>query len=159
MSGKAAVVAVLAVGLAGPLLAAPKGPQTSPLAGTWVANFEKSKRRPSDQFQSATLQFVVVGDTVSVTHGGINAAGKEESGTVVLKADGKEQSVPGQEGVTTVTRWAGSRVLRTIAKTGGKQVGEQSYSVSGDGKTLTARVSGTDASGVAFDHELVFDRQ
>jgi hypothetical protein len=142
-----------------PLLAGAEGPEGAALAGTWVANIEKSKRHPNHQFQSATMRFVVAGKTVTVTHGGVNAGGEQESGTIVLNADGKEYPVPEQPGVTMVTRWPGPRVLQTIAKKAGAQLGEQSYEVSEDGKTLTARVSGIDASGSRFQQEIVFDRK
>src|SRR6185369_12963713 len=49
--------------------------------GTWVANLEKSRRHANHQFQSATLAFDVSGDVVSLTHAGVNMAGKPESGT------------------------------------------------------------------------------
>jgi hypothetical protein len=151
---------VLLIGcVARPLLAAPQGSEGSPFSGTWVANLEKSKRHPNHQFKSATMQFVVAGNTVTLTHGGVNAAGQQESGTVVLHADGKEHPVPEAPGVTVVTRWVGPRVLHTIGKSAGVQVGEQSYEVSTDGKTLTAKVSGIDASAARFDQVIVFDRK
>lgn len=149
LSGSAAV----------PLLADPQGAEGNPFSGTWVANIEKSQRHPNHQFQSATMQFVVVGDTVTLTHGGVNAGGQQESGKVVLHADGKEHPVPEAPGVTVVTRWVGPRVLHTIGNSAGTQVGEQTYEVSTDGKILTAKVSGIDASGARFDQVIVFDRK
>jgi hypothetical protein len=50
-------------------------------------------------------------------------------------------------------------MLQTIGKSAGTQVGEQIYEVSTDGKTLTAKVSGVDASGTRFDQVIVFDRK
>lgn len=67
--------------------------------------------------------------------------------------------VPGQAGVTVVTRWIGPRLLHSIAKSAGAQVGEQSYEVSTDGMTLTAKLSGVDASGKRFEQVIVFDRK
>ena len=142
-----------------PLLADPQGAEGSPFSGTWVANIEKSKRHPNHLFQSATMQFVVVGNAVTLTHGGVNAGGQQESGKVVLHADGTEHPVPEAPGVTVLTRWLGPRVLHTIGKSAGAQVGEQTYEVSTDGKTLTAKVSGIDASGARFDQVIVFDRK
>jgi hypothetical protein len=133
--------------------------QDSPFAGTWVANLAKSKRHPNHQFQSATLEFTVAGDTVTLAHGGVNAGGQHESGTVVLEADGQKHPVPEQPGVVVVTRWSGPRRLHTVAKSGGTTVGEGVYEVSADGKTLTATVSGTDASGAPFEQVIVFDRK
>jgi len=133
--------------------------QASPLAGDWVANIAKSKRHPNHLFQSATLHFVVDGNTVTLTHAGVNAGGQQESGTVVLEADGKEHQVPGQPGVVVITRWVGLRLLQTVGKSAGATVGEASYGVSPDGTTLSATVSGTDASGGRFEQVIVFDRK
>lgn len=153
------LVVVFSGCLAVPLLADPQGSESSPLSGTWVANIEKSKRHPNHQFQSATMEFTVAGNTVTLKHGGVNAGGQQESGTVVLQADGQEHPIPEAPGVTVVTRWVGPRVLHTIGKSAGAQVGEQTYEVSTDGKTLTAKVSGVDGSGAHFDQVIVFDRK
>lgn len=132
----------------------------TPLSGTWAANLAKSKRHPNHLFHSATLRFAVAGDIVTLTHGGVNASGQEESGTVTLQADGQEHPASAQTpGVVILTRWVGSRVLETVAKKDGTKVGEQSYEVSADGRTLTAKVWGTDAGGARFEHVIVFDRQ
>jgi hypothetical protein len=133
--------------------------QASPLSGDWVANIAKSKRHPNHLFQSATLHFVVDGNTVTLTHAGVNAGGQQESGTVVLEADAKEHPVPGQPGVVVVTKWVGLRLVQTVARSAGATVGEGSYEVSPDGTTLTATVSGTDASGGRFEQVIVFDRK
>jgi hypothetical protein len=153
------VGAVAAYPLVSSPVADPPGSSSSPISGTWLANIEKSKRDPNHQFQSATMQFVVAGDTVTLTYGGVNAGGQQESSTIVLQADGKEHPVPGQSGVTVVTRWIGPRLLQTVGKSAGAPVGEQSYEVSTDGKTLTAKVSGIDASGRRFEQVIVFDRK
>ena len=131
----------------------------SPFVGNWVANLSKSKRHPNHQFQSATLQFAVEGDTVTLTQGGVNASGQEESGTITLHADGKERPVPQAPGVVSVVRWIGTQVLETIGKKDGQEVGRGTYEVSADGKTLTATVSGRDGSGAAFAQVIVFDRK
>jgi hypothetical protein len=105
------------------------------------------------------MEFTVVGNTVTLKHGGVNAGGQQESGALVLEADGKEHAVPEAPGITVVTRWVGPRVLHTIGKSAGAQVGEQTYEVSTDGKTLTAKVAGVDASGSRLDQVIVFDRK
>src|SRR5712671_5543168 len=60
----------------------------NPFSGIWIANIEKSQRHANHQFQSATLTFQLAGDDVSLTHAGVNMAGKHESGTSVLHPDG-----------------------------------------------------------------------
>jgi hypothetical protein len=131
----------------------------SPFAGSWVANLEKSKRHPNHLFQSATLRFVVTDDAVTLTHGGVNAAGKEESGTVTLQVDGHEHAAsPQAPGVVTVTRWVDPKILEIVARKDGQTVGHQTFEVSDDGQTLTASVWGTDAGHAHFEHVIVFDR-
>jgi hypothetical protein len=124
----------------------------SPFVGNWAANLSKSKQHPN-------LQFVVNGDTVTLTQGGVNASGQEESGTITLQADGKERPIPQAPGVVSVVRWIGSNVLETVGKKDGQVVGRGTYEVSADGKALTATVSGTDGSGAAFNQVIVFDRK
>ncbi len=75
----------------------------NPFVGHWIANLEKSRRHTNHQFQSATLTFDVTGSDVSLTHAGTNMAGKEESGTTVLHADGVERPAsPHAPGVLAV---------------------------------------------------------
>jgi hypothetical protein len=61
--------------------------------------------------------------------------------------------------VVAVTRWVGSHLLETVAKKDGEAVSRGTYEVSSDGRTLTARVSGKDASGTDFEQVIVFDRE
>jgi hypothetical protein len=130
-----------------------------PFTGLWTANLAKSQRDPSHQFQSATLRVAVYGDAVSLTHGGVNMSGQEESGTVNLQADGTPRPVsPQTPDVLVTTRWVGSHVLETVAMKDGELVGHGRYEVSGDGQTLTAKVSGTDGRGKPFAQVIVFDR-
>jgi len=131
----------------------------NPFAGTWIANIEKSHRHANHQFQSATLTFEVTGDAVSMTHAGVNMSGKSESGTTVLIPDGHEHPMsPQAPGVVTATRWIGTHVLESEAKKDGRSLGQGTYAVSDDGRTLTATVAGTDAAGAPFEQVIVFDR-
>jgi endonuclease YncB( thermonuclease family) len=156
MRGLALSLALLATPYAG----FAGSPTESPLSGTWIANLEKSHRHENHQFQSATLTFAVSGDTVTLTHEGVNAGGEKESGTTALQADGKEHPTSEQTpDVVAVTQWAGPRRLEIIAKKGQTKVGGQSFEVSADGKTLTTSVWGTDASGRPFEQTIAFDRK
>src|SRR4029077_13461809 len=113
----------------------------NPFAGAWIANIEKSHRHANHQFQSATLTFEVTGDAVSMTHAGVNMSGKSESGTTVLIPDGQEHPMsPQAPGVVTATRWIGTHVLESEAKKDGRSLGQGTYAVSEDGRTLTATV-------------------
>jgi hypothetical protein len=131
----------------------------SVFVGTWIANIEKSRRHANHQFHRATLSFDVAGDVVTLTHEGVNASGKQETGTTVLRSDGQEHAVsPLAPGVVAATRWRGAHVLETVAKKDGQVVGDATYEVSGDGKTLTATVAGIDGAGARFEQVIVFDR-
>jgi hypothetical protein len=131
----------------------------NPFLGLWIANLEKSQRHANHQFQSATLTFEISGDVVSMTHDGVNMAGKPESGTTVLRADGEEHPVsPQAPGVVAVTTWISTHVLATEGRKDGRTLARATYAVSNDGRTLTATVGGTDGAGKAFDQVIVFDR-
>ena len=132
----------------------------STLTGTWVANIEKSRRHANHQFQRATLTIDVSADVVTLTHGGINASGKQETGATVLYADGQDHEVsPLAPGVVVATRWRDAHVLETVARKDGQVVGDGTYEVSKDGKTLTATVAGVDSAGARFEQVIVFDRE
>jgi hypothetical protein len=157
------VIPILIIAAASASLSQTTGDNTkskgSPLAGTWKANLAKSKQHPNHQFQSATLVFDITPDSVLLTFTGINMSGQKESGTRKLNADGMEYPIAGAPGVLEMTRWRDSHTLEMVAKKDGKVVGEGVYKVSADGKTLTAKVKGFDASGVEFEQVIVFDRE
>jgi hypothetical protein len=131
----------------------------NPFAGSWKANLSTSQRHPNHQFQSATLHFDFSEDVVRLTHAGINMDGKYESGVTTLHLDGREHPVSEQApGIVVVTQRVGEYILETLAKRDGKVIGQGVYEVCVDGKTLTAKVSGTDAGDKEFEQTIVFDR-
>jgi hypothetical protein len=136
-----------------------EGELMNPFTGTWVANIAKSRRHHNHQFESATLRFAVAGDAISLTQSGVNMSGKHETSTLTLRADGQEHAVsPQAPGVVVVTRWLHSHAFETVGKRGADVLGRGTYVVTPDGKTLTASVSGIDASGAGFEQVIVFDR-
>jgi hypothetical protein len=146
--------------LIGCIVTAPVPAQSkSPLDGTWKANISRSQRDPNHLFESVTLRFEVSEDAVSLTFTGVNMSGEQESGTRKFHPDGKEYPVAEAPGIVEVSKWVGSNVLETVAKKDGKVVGQSTYEVSGDGKTLTAKIKGIDESGSTFEQVIVFDRQ
>ena len=132
---------------------------SSPVAGTWKANLAKSQRHENHLFESLTMRFEVSDDAVLLTYTGVNMGGKQESSTRKLHPDGKEYPVAEAPGVVVVTKWVGSRILESVARRDGKLLGQSTYEVSSDGKTLTAKIKGIDASGREFEQVIVFDRQ
>lgn len=107
----------------------------NPFVGKWTANLSKSKRHPSNLFQSATLQFAVVGDTVTIVDVVIDESGRETHGENTILVDGNEYV--SENGYALVARWVGSHVLETEAKKDGLSAGWGKYEVSEDGQKLT----------------------
>jgi hypothetical protein len=107
----------------------------SPFAGTWTADVSRSTRHPLNEFHSATLQFAVAGDTVTITDLVIDATGPEEHRNTI-RADGA--TYPSEYGGYDVTgRWLSSRVLEAVVTKDGRIEGRVTYEVSADGRTLT----------------------
>ena len=111
--------------------------QANPFVGKWIANLSKSRRHPGNQFQSATLEFVVAGDIVTITDVVVDAEGREEHGKNTILADGNEHASEERNGYVLMARWRGLYVLETEAKKDGQKVGWGKYEVSDDGKKLT----------------------
>ncbi|MEW6209616.1 MAG: hypothetical protein AB1631_14710 [Acidobacteriota bacterium] len=153
------LIPILIVTASSLALSQTSGAEGNPLAGIWKANLSKSKQHANHQFQSATLRFEISDDTVLLTFTGVNMSGQQESGTRKLHPDGKEYPIAEVPGVVEVARWVNSRTLEMVAKKDGKVIGEGTYQVSSDGKTLTATIRGTDGSGAEFEQVIVFDRE
>jgi hypothetical protein len=128
-----------------------------PLHGTWIANLSKSTRHANHQFQNATMRFDVGTDTVVLSYEGVNASGKYESSTQTIHADGQERPVPGAPGIVAISTLEPRR-LESSARKDAVALGRGTYEVDEEGRTLTATVSGVDASGKPFDQVIVFDR-
>jgi hypothetical protein len=111
--------------------------QANPFVGKWTANLAKSRRHPGNQFQSATLQFSIVGDTVTIIDVVIDDTGREIHGENTILVDGNEHASEERNGYVLMASWHGSHVLETVAKKDGQVVGWGKYEVSDDGKTLT----------------------
>lgn len=107
----------------------------NPFVGKWTANISKSQRHPANQFQSALLEFSVLGNTVTIADVYVDDAGHEMRGKNTILADGVEY--PSDNGYTLTASWRGPRVLETFAKKDGQVAGWGTYEVSDDSKTLT----------------------
>ena len=110
-----------------------------PLAQTWNANIEKSRRHKNHLFQRASMTFTVDGQTVVLSYDGINMSGKQESSTQTLQADGVEYPIPQAPGVVSQCTLVGDRGLETLGKRTGDIIGRGLYEVSADGATMTPR--------------------
>jgi hypothetical protein len=111
--------------------------KANPFAGKWTANLSKSRQHPGNPFQSATLQFEVAGETVTISDVVVDASGREEHGRNTILADGNEHPSEHGHGYILVARWQGPQILETVAKKDGQMAGWGKYEVSDDHKTLT----------------------
>jgi hypothetical protein len=111
------------------------GPATSPFVGRWIADVSRSTRHPANQFQRAVINFVVTGDTVTITHGFVDESGRRQHSENAIQVDGREHMADNGYGVTA--EWRGSHILETVATRNGEVVGRGTYEISADGSTLT----------------------
>lgn len=109
----------------------------SPFVGTWTANLSKSRQHALNQFQMATLDFDVVGDTVTIRDIVVDASGHEERTSNTLQADGKEHQTGRGDKHTLLARWIGSHVIEAVVSKDGQVEGRVRYEVSADGSSLT----------------------
>jgi hypothetical protein len=121
----------------------------NPFSGLWAVNLLKSQQHPVLSLQTATLQFDVSGTSITISHISVDASGREERATEVVRADGTEYpaSASGHVGVAA---WLSPRIFEVLDKQNGEVVGRGRYEVASDGLTLTIQ---------AADQTLVFDRQ
>jgi len=107
----------------------------SPFTGRWVANLAKSRPHPANPFQSAILEFSVLGDSVTIVSMYMDDAGRELRDKNTVQADGVERQA--DHGYSLMASWRGPRTLETLAKKDGQPAGWGRYEVSEDGQTLT----------------------
>jgi hypothetical protein len=111
-----------------------RAPLAHPLAGRWVADVARSQRHASNSFRSATMEFAVDGDIVTVSHVMIDETGRQERQRQTIRADGIEHMMP--NGYVLLATLAHGRVLETRATHNGEVVGSGRYEVSADARTL-----------------------
>jgi hypothetical protein len=105
------------------------------LAGVWKANVPESTPHPDNSFRSATLEFAVDGDLVTITDVVIDASGREERCRNMLHADGVERAY--EHGYVVAARWLSERTLEATVTKQSALEGRVTYEVSTDGNTLT----------------------
>ena len=130
-----------------------------PHMGTWKLNEAKSKFSPGSP-KNHTVVYAAAGDKVKVTVDGTGADGKPTHNEWTGKFDGKDYPVTGDPtaDVRSVKR-INDRTLDGTNKKGGKVTVTFHTVVSADGKSRTATLSGTDASGKKFNLTAVYDKQ
>lgn len=109
----------------------------NPFVGKWTANLSKSKRHPGNQFRSATIEFTVDVDTVTIIDVVVDESGHEVTGKNTILVDGVEHAAENDSGYVLTAKWNGSRIIETMATKDGQVAGWGRYEVSNDNKTLT----------------------
>ncbi len=131
-----------------------------PFIGMWKLNPEKSSFDPNHRPTSGTMYWERDDTGYRMRAEGTNSGGQvvqERPQRFIL--DGKEHPVRDVPGVNEVVTRPAPNTIEVEAKSANGVVGKASYTVSEDGATLTANVSGIDAQQRRFETLIVFDRE
>lgn len=122
----------------------------SPFAGTWKASLQESTPHPAQRFRSATLEFDVRNNVLTIGHVQIGESGETERSRTALHVDGCAHVSDDRPGLSVVASWRGTHAFRVVATHDGKIVRSGLYEVSADGRRLTVTTD---------DMHLVFERE
>lgn len=132
-----------------------------PLVGTWTLNPGNSQFDANHRPQAATLVIERDADGTYV----IKAEGISEKGQKVtekaqtLVADGQPRPVPDFPGLAmTSTRPDANTLHSDVRREDGSIAGQGTYSVSADGRSLTAITAGFDSQLRQFEQRTTWDR-
>jgi hypothetical protein len=132
----------------------------APEIGTWNLNLAKSKFSPGPAPQSQTRIYAESDSGIALTVNTTSADGKQSTTTVTFKEDGKPYPTTGNPDFDGVkVKRINARTASSVQLKGGVEVGNGLRRVSKDGKTLTFKQTGTDASGAKYENVAVYDRQ
>lgn len=130
-----------------------------PFTGNWTLNREKSNFDPNHRPRAATMRCE---RTIDGYH--MRAEGQKDDGQTVIDQttfvlDGCEHPVPAAPGFTASSEQPDPHTLRAVGRKDGEVVGEGIYTISADGRTMTATVRGVDVRHRPFQTVVVWDRQ
>ncbi len=127
----------------------------NPFVGTWKMDKSKSDfGTDGPKIDTFTIQYVQDGSTLKAI---MTVNGTAEPAIAV----NGEQHVTGRNrmGATHATPTAKGRMIETIFTKEGKKVGTRRFSLSDDGKVLTATTDAATPNGQKIVWTVVFDRQ
>jgi hypothetical protein len=159
---RAAVLFVVVVMAALVRAVTPSAQSVDPWIGTWKVNLEKSTYSPGPKPTTATIiKIEPSADGVKTTFDGMTAEGKPFHTEAVGAFDGKDNPVKGAllPNTTVAYKRIDGRTYEAQTKVDGKPTTTARVSVSADGKTLTATISGKNAKGETVNNVIVQDRQ
>jgi hypothetical protein len=126
--------------------------------GIWVANKEKSDLDPNHRFQQATMCLRRTENGYELRAEGIGPDGESGVDAVTFVLDGSPHSVSAMPDATMTATLTHPHRIEMEGRHDGRVIGQASYEVSADGRTLTAETWGTDVKGRAFKTRVVFER-
>ena len=131
----------------------------NPELGTWKLNVEKSKYSPGPAPKSSTITMEAAGNGVKYSSKGVNAEGKPTAQEYTANYDAKDVPLKGSNlADTTSLRRIDDWTIERINKKDGKVVSTIRREYSKDGKTFTARITGTNAKGEPVKNVLLWER-
>jgi hypothetical protein len=130
-----------------------------PFVGSWNLNAGKSKAKVGQLPKEQTVTIVAAGDDLDVTIKGTSAEGMAiSSHYTVPAAGGQGKVIEAAFDAVSGKRLGANRRVISYSK-GGKVALTVQSRVSGDGKTMTVTLKGTDAADKPVDAVAVFERQ
>jgi hypothetical protein len=153
----AAIVGVVAMVLAGSVLAKPGDSQV----GSWKLNVAKSTFSPGPAPKSGFTKIEAAGQGAKLTVEQTAADGTTRHWEFTANYDGKDVPITGNNpDADTVARTiVDANTVETISKKAGKVVTTQRSTVSADGKTRTVTTKGVNAAGQTVNNIAVYERQ
>ena len=127
--------------------------------GTWKLNEAKSKISPGGP-KNTMVVVAAAGDSMKVTVDGVGADGTPRHNEWTGKFDGNDYPITGDPTADMrAYKPINDHTMALTEKKGGKTTNTGRVIVSGDGKTRTVTVSGTDANGKKVNVTLVYDKE
>ena len=130
------------------------------IVGTWTLNVAKSTYSPGPPPKSLTVKFEAAGDGIKSTSDTVAADGSSAHSEYTASYDGKDYPLKGMKDADSValTRTDASTSVRSDKKAG-KVVRTYTRTLSADGKTMTATITGSDEQGRTINNTVVLELQ
>jgi hypothetical protein len=130
-----------------------------PLVGKWELNVAKSKYNPGPAPQSESRTYVVAGKDIKASMKGVDSTGKPTAGSWIINYEGKERPMTGVADADTLTfKRVDASTVEFTQKKAGKVVITGTRTISPDGKVMTIKSKGTNASGQTINNVEVFEK-
>jgi hypothetical protein len=131
-----------------------------PFVGTWILNHARSEFDPNHRPASGVMHWQLDPEGYRMQAEGTTGEGKAiKEVPQHFIVDGQARPVPGAPGVTMVASMPDPHTVLAQGLKDGQILGQATYVVSADGRSLTASASGLDSAERRFATKVVFDRQ